>query len=98
MAVATAIERSGPAIRDALRAASPEECVAFESEFRAALDRASAELDLTPVQQVLDRWWGIAAIRVNPLETHEQAQLARARSGDLSGLWEQDESGAWTQH
>ncbi len=69
----------------------------FESELRAALERAKAELDLAPAQQVLDRWWGIAAIRANPLEAHEQAQVARARSGDLSGLWEQDESGGWIQ-
>lgn len=92
-----AVERSGPAIRDALRATSPDECAVFESEFRAALDQARSELDLAPVQQVLDRWWGIAAIRANPLEAHEQAQVAHARSGDLSGLWEQDESGSWTQ-
>jgi len=44
---------------------------------------------------VLDRWWGIAAIRANPLS--EQEQLARARAGSFTGLWERDEAGNWTQ-
>lgn len=98
MVVATAIERSGPAVRAVLRAVSPEECVTFEAELRTALDRARSELDLGPAEQVLDRWWRIAAIRANPLGAEEQAQLDRARSGDLSGLWERDDSGTWTQH
>ncbi|MFC5063486.1 DUF6247 family protein [Actinomycetospora atypica] len=91
MADATRVRRTGPAIRAALLAVSPEECATFEAELGAALDRAA-------VQEVLDRWWGTAAIRVNPLDPEEQAQLTRARSGDLFGLWEQDEPGAWSQH
>ncbi len=46
---------------------------------------------------MLDRWWGIAVIRANPLSEQEQAQLARAREGVFDGLWERDEAGNWVQ-
>lgn len=32
----------------------------------------------------------------NPLSVDEQAQLARARAGDLIGFSERDEHGTWT--
>ncbi len=48
---------------------------------------------LRPLEAVLDRWWGIAAIRANPLSEQEQAQLARARGGDFSGLLTRDQQG-----
>lgn len=69
----------------------------FEEELTAALERAGAELDLAPAEEVLDRWWGIAAIRTNPLTEGEREQLARARTGDVTGLWERDEVGNWVQ-
>ncbi|MGQ0479489.1 MAG: DUF6247 family protein [Pseudonocardia sp.] len=97
MTAATKIERSGPAIRAALGEVSPGECAQFEAELAAALAQASAELDLTPAEEVLDRWWGIAAIRANPLTTAEREQVARARGGDFTGLWERDEAGNWIQ-
>ena len=97
MTAATKIERSGPAVRAALAEASPEECVQFEAEFAAALAQASAEMDLAPADEVLDRWWGIAVIRANPLTEAEREQVTRARGGDLSGLWERDAAGDWVQ-
>jgi hypothetical protein len=95
----TRIERSGPAIRAVLDEVSPDECVQFEAEFAHALARAGAEFDLAPAEAVLDRWWGIAVIRANPLseQEQEQAQLARAREGVFDGLWERDEAGNWVQ-
>ncbi|MBV9011748.1 MAG: hypothetical protein JO272_06795 [Pseudonocardiales bacterium] len=93
----TKIERSGPAIRAILTAASPAECAQFEAEFAEALARGGAEFDLAPAEAVLDHWWGIAAIRANPLSEEEQAQLARARAGDFTGLWKRDEAGNWVQ-
>lgn len=95
----TRIERWGPAIRAALAQVSPAECAQFETEFAHALTRAGAgaEFDLAPAEQVLDRWWGIAVIRANPLTDHEQAQLTRARDGVFDGLWERDETGDWHQ-
>jgi hypothetical protein len=89
------IERSGPAIRATLAAVSPEECAAFEAEFAQALARASAELDLAPAEEVLDRWWRIAVIRANPLSEKEQAQVARVKAGDFTGLLARDERGNW---
>ena len=91
------IERSGPAGRAALARRSPTECAQFEAEFAQATARAGAEYDLAAAQQVLDRWWGIAVIRANPLSEREQAQLARVRDGVFDGLWERDERGNWHQ-
>jgi hypothetical protein len=34
---------------------------------------------------VLDRWWGIAVIRVNPLSEREAAQVAAAKASELTG-------------
>lgn len=97
MTVATKIERSGPAIRVALAEASPGEDAQFAAEFAAALARSAAELDLAPAEEVLDRWWGVAAIRANPLTEAEGEQLAQARAGSFTGLWECGESGTWVQ-
>ena len=93
----TRIERSGPAIRAVLADVSPDECAQFEVEFAQALARAGAQFDLAPAEAVLDRWWGIAVIRANPLSEQEQTQLARAREGVFDGLWERDEAGSWVQ-
>lgn len=95
MTAATTIERSGPAIRAALVEHAPEECVQFETEFQQATQRAGQTFDLAPVEALLDRWWGIAAIRANPLSEHEQAQVARAKAGDFRGLLTRDEQGNW---
>ncbi len=63
MTAATKIERSGPAIHATLAERAPAECAEFEAEFRQALTRAEIDFDLRPVEALLDRWWGIAAIR-----------------------------------
>jgi len=94
---ATRVERSGPAIRAVLAEASPAECAQFEAEFTAALQAAATHLDLAEAEAVLDRWWGIAAIRVNPLTEAEQVQLARARIGDVTGLHGRDKHGNWVR-
>lgn len=91
------IERSGPAIREALARFAPTECPRFESELGQALTTAAETLDLEPAQAVLDRWWGVAVIRANPLSDGEQAQLARARTGDFAGLLARDERGNWVR-
>lgn len=96
-AATTRIERFGPTIRAALAEVSPAECTQFEAEFAQALVRAGAEFDLAPAEQVLDRWWGIAVIRANPLSEEEQAQVARAQDGDFTGLLARDERGNWVR-
>ncbi|MGH3792693.1 MAG: DUF6247 family protein [Pseudonocardiaceae bacterium] len=64
MAVATTkIERSGPLIRAVLAEFAPDECALFEAEFQQAIRQVSEKFDLAPLDAVLDRWWGIAAIR-----------------------------------
>jgi len=94
-AATTPIQRTGPAIRAALRQLAPDEAALFESEFQQAITRASETFDVTPLQATLDRWWGIAAIRANPLTEQEQTQLARARAGDFTGLRARDGHGNW---
>ncbi len=83
--VTTTIERSGPAVRAALAELAPQECAVFEQEFRQALLDAEQRLDLRPAEALLDRWWGIAAIRANPLSPTEHDLVARARAGDDTG-------------
>ena len=97
MATTTRIERSGPSIRAALAETSPRECAEFEAEFQQALAAAVTSYDLVPLDGVLDRWWGIAVIRAHPLSGDEQAQLARVRAGDLSGLLTRDPAGRWRE-
>jgi hypothetical protein len=90
------IERSGPAIRAVLEAHSPHECGEFQAELRRALAEADDDLDLSRVDAVLDRWWGIAHLRANPPTEAERAAIERARSGDFSGLCTRDQRGSWT--
>ena len=96
MTAATKIERSGPAIRAALAELSPAECEEFEAEFRRALAHADADFDLGPVDAVLDRWWGIAAMCANPLTEQECELVGQARAGVDTG-WYVRENGSWVQ-
>ena len=97
MTAATKIERSGPAIRATLAELSADECTQFGAEFQQAVVHAAETFDLAPVDAMLDRWWGIAAIRANPLFEHEQAQVNRANAGDFTGLLARDEQGNWVR-
>lgn len=90
------IERSGPAIRAALAEHAPADEPRFAAELRAALARAGDDLDLAGPQTVLTRWHALATMAANPLTDDEQAQLHRAKNGDLSGFSERDEHGTWT--
>lgn len=93
MTTTAKIERSGPAIRTVLAECSPGEGEQFEAEFREAVAQLGDTFGLTRVNAVLDRWWGIAALRANPLTEHEQLLVARARAGDDSGWVASDEDG-----
>lgn len=95
--IATAtIPKTGPAIRTALAEHSaPGEADRFVSELQDALIRACESLELDAAQTVLDRWHALATMALNPLSEAEQAQLARARAGDLTGLRARDEQGNW---
>ncbi|MGH3941162.1 MAG: DUF6247 family protein [Pseudonocardiaceae bacterium] len=92
-AATTKIERSGPAIHAALAELAPDECALFTAEFRQASARAAETFDLAPLEAVVDRWWGIATIRANPLSEQEQVQVTRAKAGDFTGLLARDEHG-----
>lgn len=87
--------RSGPEIRAALAEHAPAELGTFEREFHQALTEAAASFDTSTLDEVLTRWWQIAAIRSIQLSEAEQDQLRRARSGDFSGLLEQTSDGTF---
>ena len=74
---------------------APGEADKFVGELQDALTRASESLDLGEAQTVLERWHALATMALNPLAEAEQAQLARARAGDLTGLRARDEQGNW---
>ncbi len=69
----------------------------FEADLRQALAHAATSFDLAPAEAVLDRGWGVAVIRANPLTEQEQAQLARAKAGDFRGLPARDARGDWVR-
>ncbi len=94
-ATATGAVRSGPGISTALDKYAPQERPDYEAELRDALARASDDLDVSRVDDVLSRWHSRAAIVANPLTRKEQAVLRRARAGDLSGLRARDQNGGW---
>ena len=96
MTTMTKIARSGPVIRAALAELSPMECEQFESEFQQAAQIAAEQFDLTGLEALLDRWWGIATIRANPLTEQEQELRARARGGNDTGLFVREAEG-WRQ-
>lgn len=85
VAVDMRVERSAPAIRQVLRDVAPAEVAQFESEFQDALQRASATFDLSPVNRVVNRWWGIAYLRLNPPTGEEREAARRLRAGEDVG-------------
>lgn len=95
----TVVERSGPAIREALLVHAPERCRQFEAEFRSALALAAQNLDLSGPQAVLAHWQAVAMMAANSLTDEERGQIERAKAGDFSGLlsWDQDENGSWVR-
>jgi hypothetical protein len=93
---AVVVHRSGPGIRAALAAHAPQDVARFERELRDALHRAETDLDLDRVDRLLGRWHALATLAANPLTEAEQAQLARARAGDVTGLRARRDDGTWT--
>lgn len=80
------VQRTGPAIRAALAEAAPDELPEFEAEFRIALAEADDDFDLTRVGRVLDRWWGLLHLRLNPPTPAEKALVEQVARGDFHGL------------
>lgn len=67
MTVNVKVERSGRAILDGLREASPSEAATFEAEYSAALRRAAATFDLSESEQ-LESVVGDCASAVEPTD------------------------------
>ena len=85
MASEVRIARTGAAILSALQDVSPAEAVTFADEYRKALQRASASLDLAESERLLDRWWGVAYMRLNPPTAEELEIRRRLDAGEEVG-------------
>jgi len=79
------VERSGAAILRTLRHVSAGEAKQFADEYRAALQRAVSTFDLSESERVLNRWWGIAYLRLNPPTEEERDLVRRLRAGEDVG-------------
>ncbi|HET9254601.1 MAG TPA: DUF6247 family protein [Pseudonocardiaceae bacterium] len=66
------------------------------SPFRRALADAGNDFDLSHVNTVLDRWWGIAAVCANPLTEQERKLVTQARAGVDTG-WYVRKNGSWVR-
>lgn len=80
-----------------LESRAPQTLPRFEEEFRLAAQAAGEQLDLAPLDEVLNRWWGLAALYANPLSEEEKNALARARAGDYTGFSSLNPDGTWQQ-
>lgn len=87
------VERTGPAIRAALREVSPDEVPDFEAEFHTALAEADDDFDVSRIERVISRWWRIAHLRLNPIPEEERAQAERAAAGCLEGTFTRTSDG-----
>ena len=85
MTVDVRVERSGTAVLDALRSVAPEEAELFATEYRNALTRAADSFDLSESDLVLNRWWGIAYLRLNPPTDEEREIVRRLHAGEDVG-------------
>lgn len=94
------VARTGPAVRRALSEIAPQDCVEFEAEFRIALAETDIadDFDLSRVTAVIDKWRGVAYMRMYPITEEERAALQRFRSGDETGLYSRTADGGWVRH
>jgi hypothetical protein len=79
------VDRSGAAILRTLQEVSADEAEQFADEYRTALQRAAGTFDLSESERVLDRWWGIAHLRLNPPTEDEQDLVRRLNAGEDVG-------------
>jgi Family of unknown function (DUF6247) len=79
------VKRSGASILRTLQEVSAGEAVQFAEEYRAALQRAAGSFDLSESERVLDRWWGIAHLRLNPPSEQERDLVRRLNAGEDVG-------------
>lgn len=80
------VDRTGPAIRAALREVSPDELPEFEAEFHIALAEADDDFDVSRIDRVITHWWGIANMRVDPPTAAERELVEQVARGDFEGL------------
>ena len=63
---------------DVRRALAGADRTGFERDYQAALARAGNDYDLTPIQDVLERWWRIAVLAADPAANRRMLDTAAA--------------------
>lgn len=81
MVVEAEVARTGPAILQALQEVTPGEAKTFAGEYRDALRRAAASLDVSEAEEVLTRWWGGRVLAVEPAHRGGAGPCSAARGG-----------------
>lgn len=85
--VTTRIDRTGPAIREALARLDSRACTRFETEFRTAIAETRVDFDITRITDVVNRWWAYTIAEINP-DPAADAAWARIKAGDESDIVE----------
>jgi hypothetical protein len=79
------------AVHGWLTAHDPDGSRRFDGDFRAALDAAATNYDLTPVDDLVRRWWALIWGRTQHLSPVEIDQLRRLDlNDDTTGLHQHD--------
>jgi Family of unknown function (DUF6247) len=86
--VTTWIDRTGPAVREALFLLDSQAGIRFEAEFHAAIAEAQVDFDVTRITDVVDRWWAYAIAEANP-DPEADATWMRIKAGGESDIVEQ---------
>lgn len=72
------IERTAKAV---LAALPPQRAAEFKREWTAALDRAREDMDLAPLQEVVNGYWGVASAAASPNAAEATEQARRFLAG-----------------
>jgi peptidase E len=84
----TGIDRTGPAVREALATFDAQACTRFEAEFHTAIAETQVDFDTTRITDVVNRWWAYTIAEVNP-DPEADAAWARIKADDESDIVEQ---------
>jgi uncharacterized protein DUF6247 len=77
------IERTAKAV---VKALPPHRAAEFKRDWNAALDKAREEMDLAPLQEVIDSYWGVASAAASPYAAEATEQARRFVAGHDIGV------------
>jgi Family of unknown function (DUF6247) len=77
------IERTPKAV---LAALPPQRAAEFKRDWNTALDKAREDMDLAPLQEVVDSYWGVASAAASPNAAEATEQARRFVAGHDIGV------------